>query len=56
MKKVKGLSKNKLTDTNSSLVITRGKEKGVGEVEEGKEGMNDDGRKLELGWKIQNTL
>ena len=36
-------------ETHNSTVITRGKE-GWGEVEEGKEGINCDGRRLDLVW------
>ena len=52
VKKVKGLSKKKkkpLIDTDNSVVITRGKG-GWREVEESKEGINGDGRRLGLGW------
>ena len=30
--------------------------KGVGEVEEGKGGINGDGRRLDLGWRTHNTV
>lgn len=52
--KVKRLSKGKknLIDTGNSIVITRGKGPpgGKGELEEGKEGRNGNGRRLDLGW------
>ena len=52
MKKVKGLStKKKKTppNTDNSMVITRGK-CAWGEVEEGKEGIEGDGRRLDFRW------
>ena len=49
VKKMKVLSKEKnLIDTDNSMVITRGKG-GWGEVEEGKEGINGDEKRLGLG-------
>ena len=39
--------KEKLIDRDNSMVISRGK---VGEVEEGKGGINVVGRRLDLGW------
>ena len=52
VKKNKGIKKKKLTDTDNSMVITRGK----GEVEEGKGRISNDGRRLDLGWRsIQYT-
>ena len=48
MKKVKESREKRTSQTDKSMVITR--EKGVwGEVEEGKVGINDDGRRLDLG-------
>ena len=59
MKKAKGLSKtttsNTLIDTDSSVVIPRGKV-GWEEVEEGEGGINGDGRRLDLGWWAHNTI
>lgn len=55
VKKVKELKKNKikiknkhLIDTDSSMAITRGK-RGLRKIEEGKVGIHDDGRRLDLG-------
>ena len=42
--------KNKPIDTDNSMVIARGKERSMGEVEEGKGGVNADGRRLGLDW------
>ena len=55
MRRLKEISKEKkrLIDTDNSMVIARGK--GVEEVEEGKGGINGDGRP-DLGWKTHNTI
>ena len=37
------------------VMLIRGKW-GRGEVEEGKEGINGDGRRLDLGWGTHNTI
>ena len=41
--------RKKIIDTDNSLVITRGKG-GKEEVEEGKAGINGNGRRFDLGW------
>ena len=46
MKKVKGLSRKKKNVIDNSMVITTGKAR----WEEGKGGLNGDGRRLGLGW------
>ena len=46
---IKPKKKKTLIDTDSSMVITRGKG-GWWEVEEGKGGINGDGSKVNLGW------
>ena len=46
----KGIKQKKtLIDTDSTMVISIWKG-GVGEVEEGKVGINSDGRRLDFGW------
>ena len=57
VEKVKRLSKNnkKLTGIDYSMVMTRG-EGGWGDVEDGKGGINGDGRRLDLGWRTHNTI
>ena len=48
--KCEGIKQNKnLIDRDNSTVITRG-EGPCREVEKGKEGINGDGRRLDLGW------
>ena len=49
MNKMKGLIKTRAHNTDNSMGITRGQGR-VGEVVEGKVGVNGDGRRLDLGW------
>ena len=52
MKTVKGFSKlaNKQTHRRRQHYGDEQREKGVGQVEEGKRGINGDGRRIDLGW------
>ena len=47
--------KKTLTDTENSMVITRGKG-GREEAEEGRGGINGGGRRLDLGWSTHSTI
>ena len=49
MKKVKGLRENQTSETDKSMVFTRGKG-GQGEVGEGNGRINGDGKRHDLGW------
>ena len=58
MKTVKGFSKlaNKQTHRRRQHYGDEQRKKGVGQVEEGKRGINGDGRRIDLGWWTHNTI